>query len=277
MLKTDSNVAEAPDYGLDAPGVVRNLFLVAGVGLLLWGQRALGFWSGLLVIPLAGYQLVFPLLAIGLAAGAVCGVLGVWMIYESKVGKLRRRERLLNHVLWTGHEQVLDVGCGRGLMLVGAAKRLSNGKATGIDIWQAEDLANNHAEAALENARRERVADRVDVKTADMRRMPFADETFDVVVSRAAVHNLYQTAERAQAVGEIARVLKPGGTVLIDDIRHHQEYVAALSQKGCTEFRRLDAPFISWFLAVLTMGSLQPATLLARKPQSVRLPKPEVN
>ena len=252
------------------PDAKRNLFAAAALGLLLWGARALGFWSGWLIIALFGLKFVFPLAATGLAMAASCGFMGAWMVYESKLGKVRRRERLLNRIVWTGHEQVLDVGCGRGLMLVGAAKRLSTGKATGIDIWQAEDLTNNYAEAALENARREGVAERVDLKTADMRQMPFPDETFDVVVSRVAIHNLYQTVERAQALSEIARVLKPGGEVLIEDIRHHQEYKAVLFQKGCAEIRRLDAPIVSWFLTVLTMGSLRPATLLARKSPSPR-------
>jgi cyclopropane fatty-acyl-phospholipid synthase-like methyltransferase len=46
-------------------------------------------------------------------------------------------------VPWKGDEAVRDVGCGHGLMLVGAARRLTTGKATGIDIWQAEDLTGN--------------------------------------------------------------------------------------------------------------------------------------
>jgi SAM-dependent methyltransferase len=270
-MNANSNGPKTPDYGLDAPGVVRNLFVVAAVGLMFWGLRALGFWSGLLIIPLFGLKIVFPVWLTGLVVGATCGFMGAWMVYDSKLGKLRRRERLLNCIVWAGNEQVLDVGCGRGLMLIGAAKRLTTGRATGIDIWQAEDLTNNHADAALENACLEGVMERVDLRTSDMRRMPFSDETFDVVVSRAAIHNLYQSDERAQAVSEIARVLKPGGEVLIDDIRHHQEYMTTLSLKGCSEIRRLDAPIVSWFLMILTMGSLRPATLLARKHPSQRL------
>jgi len=38
---------------------------------------------------------------------------------------------------------VLDVGCGRGLLLIGAARRLTTGKAVGVDIWQAEDRVGN--------------------------------------------------------------------------------------------------------------------------------------
>jgi cyclopropane fatty-acyl-phospholipid synthase-like methyltransferase len=72
---------------------------------------------------------------------------------------------------------VLDVGCGRGLLLIGAAKRLTTGKAVGVDIWQTEDLSGNRPEATLENARLERVAERVGVKDGDARRLPFADGT----------------------------------------------------------------------------------------------------
>src|SRR5262249_35100229 len=132
----------------------------------------------------------------------------------------RERERLLDNIRWTGAERVLDVGCGRGLMLIGAAKRLTTGNAVGVDIWQAQDLSCNKPEATLENARVEGVSDRVEVRTADMRQLPFPEDSFDVVVSCAAIHNLYEASDRAEAIGEIARVLKPGGRAVIDDIRH---------------------------------------------------------
>src|SRR5213083_296191 len=109
-----------PDYGIDAPSVIRNLLIVAVVGLLACGTMALGLWSG-----------------VG------CGAMAMWMLWDSKIGKVRDRERLLDLISWTGRERVLDVGCGRGLMLIGAAKRLTTGSAVGIDIWQAEDLSGN--------------------------------------------------------------------------------------------------------------------------------------
>jgi SAM-dependent methyltransferase len=254
------------DYGLDAPGVVRNLFGVAAAGLVLVILRAAGIWPGVVRASLGGVHLVLPLASMGAWAGAGCLAMGVWMVWSSRSGKVRDRERLLDAIPWTGAERVLDVGCGRGLMLVGAAKRLtSGGRAVGVDIWQAEDLSGNRPDATIDNARLEGVADRVEVKTADMRRLPFEPATFDVVVSSKAIHNVYSADGRAEAIGEIARVLKPGGRVLIDDIRHGSEYAAELTRAGCGEVRRLDSRGVSVLLTAMTFGSLRPATLLARK------------
>jgi ubiquinone/menaquinone biosynthesis C-methylase UbiE len=172
---------------------------------------------------------------------------------------------LLNRIRWSGDEQVLDVGCGRGLLLIGAAKRLKTGRATGIDIWQAEDLTGNGPEAALENARREQVAGRVAVETADMRKLPFDDETFDVVLSNAAIHNLYKAEDRTEAIREIARVMKPGAYALIEDIRHHRQYALIFSQNGCKDIRHAGSVLLYFFLIVVTFGSLGPATLVVQK------------
>ena len=257
--------AGRPDYGLDAPGVVRNLLIAGALGLLIWGTAYFGLWSGLLAGRVFGVELRFPA-AGALWPGAGCTAMALWMLWTSKVGKVRDRERLLDRIPWTGTERVLDVGCGRGLMLIGAARRLTSGRATGIDIWQAEDLSGNRPEAALENARREGVADRVDVRTADMRKMPFDDGAFDVVLSSQAIHNISDSAGRAQAIGEIARVLAPGGRALIRDIRHLTDYRAVLAASGITDVRSLDSRLMTVFLALVTFGSLRPGTLLARKP-----------
>ena len=251
---------ERPDYGIDAPGVVRNLFLAGIIGVSVWAVTTATAAFGAVHVP----RLVLRLAGMGFSTGIACGLMGIWMLWDSKIGKLRDRERLLDRIPWSGNEQVLDVGCGRGLLLTGAARRLVSGRATGIDIWQAEDLSGNSLEAALENARREGVADRVVVQTADMRTLPFPDSTFDVVVSNAAIHNLYHAEDRAQAIREIARVMKPGGRAVIEDIRHHRQYANTFSQNGCT-IRRAGSMIAYVFLMLITFGSLRPATLVVRK------------
>ena len=82
------------------------------------------------------------------------------MLMYSKFGKIRIRDVLLDSIPWRGSESVLDVGCGRGLLLIGAAKRLPLGSAVGIDKWVGGALTGNGAEAVLRNAEVEDVVAR---------------------------------------------------------------------------------------------------------------------
>jgi SAM-dependent methyltransferase len=245
-----------PNYGLDAPLAVRNLFIVAALGIISLITRLCGVWSRQDLIA----TIAFPLISAGLS----CGAMGLWMIYDSKIGKVREREEYLDKIAWRGDERVLDVGCGLGLFLIGAAKRLPTGRAVGIDKWQAEDLSGNNAAGTLNNAMIEGVADKVEVQTGDARKLPFDNASFDVVLSSAALHNIYNAGERQTAVREIARVLKPGGRVLIVDVRHLRQYAATLRDAG------LDARCVQGFgwhlLTVISFGLVQVGFVTGSKP-----------
>jgi SAM-dependent methyltransferase len=257
---------DRPDYGLDAPGVVRNLALATIVGLLAFLSSLWRHDPAVWTFRFGGITVLLPYARIGLWVAIGCGAMATWMFWESRVGKLRERERLLDLVPWTGGERVLDVGCGRGLMLIGAARRLTGGSATGIDLWRATDLSGNRPEATLANARLEGVSDRVDVETGDMRELPFPDRSFDVVLSSAAIHNLPTAADRQRAIQEIARVLAPGGHVVISDIRHLADYQKQLAASGCTLTGRSGSRVMAALLAVITFGALYPGVVVASAP-----------
>jgi SAM-dependent methyltransferase len=226
-----ANDHQKADYGIDGPHAVRNAALagaaalVVGTGLSLMRSpsqpmlvnvaRILGFFIGVVLLPSAGAQILF-----------------------SKVGKFRERDRLLDSIPWRGDETVLDVGCGRGLLLVGAAKRLRTGRAVGVDIWQSKDQSGNHPGATYKNAQIEGVANRVEVKNGDARQLPFEDGSFDVVVSSLVLHNIRDATERKKAVQEIARVLKGGGRVAILDIFYTNKYEQELRKSGMREVSR---------------------------------------
>ncbi len=248
------------DYGVDAPTAVRNLLIVCALGILSLVTLLAGVWDKQSTFALLGR----PLISGGLASG----VMAVWMICSSKYGKVRERETFLDLLEWRGDERVLDVGCGRGLFLIGAAKRLTTGRAIGIDIWQAEDLSGNTPAAPLDNARIEGVADRVEVQTADARKLPFDDASFDVVLSSAALHNIYDAAERQAAVREIARVLKVGGRVLIADVRHLGQYAQTLRDAGfdgAEDPARSVQKIVSRLLKILTFGAVQVGYVIGSK------------
>lgn len=245
----------APDYGIDAPLAVRNLFIVAALGVISLITRLLGVWSRADFIAV----IARPLIGAGLGSGAM----GLWMLYDSKIGKAREREQYLDQIAWRGDERVLDVGCGLGLFLIGAAKRLSTGRAVGIDKWQQEDLSGNSAAGTLNNAMIEGVADKVEVHTGDARQLPFDDACFDVVLSSMALHNIYNAGERQTAVREVARVLKSGGRVLIVDVRHTRQYAATLRDAGLDA--RCVQGIVSNLLTVITFGSLQSGYVIGSK------------
>src|SRR5512140_440175 len=165
----------------------------------------------------------------GLFAGTAvsCLVGGALMILYAEVGKFRHRDRMLAMIPWTGSENVLDVGTGRGLLAIGAAKKLTTGRVVGIDIWSAAYLTGNTADNFLANAEIEGVAERVEVRNADARRMPFPVGSFDVVLSNVCLHNIGGAAGRAEACRESGRVLRPGGVALISDFRETALYAAA--------------------------------------------------
>jgi arsenite methyltransferase len=215
-------MAAKPNYGIDAPGVIRNL-MVCGAALMV---VALNFPQ----ITIAHLELrLFPGL---LYSGGSCILGGALMLLYAKVGKFSHRDRMLAKVAWTGAEQVLDVGTGRGLLLIGAAKRLVSGHATGIDIWNAQDLSGNGPEALLANIAHEGVQEKTTVKSEDARQMSFPDASFDVVLSNLCIHNIYDREGRRKACLEIARVLNCGGVAVISDYRHVREYARVFAEAG---------------------------------------------
>ncbi len=216
------------DYGIDAPPVVRNL-LIAGVGAIFAGL-VLNFLFASIQSLIASIFLGW-----GLFAGASMLITATLMIWSSKIGKLRLRERLIDSLRLQGSETVVDVGCGRGLLLNAVARRLTTGKAIGIDLWQSADQSGNSSETTLANARIEGVSDRVEVKTGDMRELPFGDRTVDAVVSSLAIHNIPNKEGRTKAVQEIARVLKPNGQVALLDFQRTDEYLQTLKDLGWLE------------------------------------------
>jgi arsenite methyltransferase len=210
------------DYGLDAPRFVRGAILVGGAAFIL----------GQFVFLRGGSDALLRLAAAASWTGFGFAVTGGLMMLSSRFGKLRARDRLLDRLVLAPTDVVLDVGCGHGLLLIGAAKRVPKGRAVGIDIWSQRDQGKNSRDATLANAAAEGVLDRVEVRDADMRAMPFADATFDVVVASLAIHNIAGRDERRRALHEIARVLKPGGRVGILDIAHIGEYAATFRAEG---------------------------------------------
>jgi arsenite methyltransferase len=222
---------ENVDYGIDAP---ENLRRFAILGLVSLTASVIIYATGFGI-----FSIVF-------------GIVGAWwiffaalMVVASKFGKFRIRDALISRIAWRGDERVLDVGCGHGLLLVAAAKRLTTGRAVGIDIW-CNDQGDNRPENTARNARIEGVADRIEIRDCDARQLAFPDEYFDVVISSQALHNIPEDRDREQAICEIMRVLKPGGQVAIYDIKRISQYQRLFLASGMEQVRLSGRSF--WYL-----------------------------
>jgi len=217
-----------PDYGLDAPLLVKRMFTRAawtsaiGIAVFLINRNDNPGPAG-------------TLLAVFLAIAAIFAAIGGTMTWSIRTGKLQLRDTLLDSLDIKGDEKVLDAGCGRGLMAVGAAKRLKTGKVTGVDVWDSSVLSGNSAEAAKANAKLESVADKVRFETGDIRKLVYPEKSYDVAVSALAIHNVGDRGGRDKAVREMWRVLKPGGRLLILDLFHVGEYADVLRDAGAQD------------------------------------------
>jgi ubiquinone/menaquinone biosynthesis C-methylase UbiE len=221
-----------PHYGFDSPGVIRTCGFV---GLALLSVGIITAKAGV-IGPAAA--------ALAIVAGLLVIAAGVSLIAYAAAGKYAVRECILALVPWRGDETVLDAGTGRGLLAVGAARLVPSGRVTGIDVWRSTDLIGSGPSYAIRNANVEGVADRVEICDGDIRQTGFADGAFDVVLSLRWLHTLGTARDRAAAATEIARILKPGGRVVVADYVPAGRFAKALADAGLT-VERTTACFIA--------------------------------
>jgi arsenite methyltransferase len=180
------------------------------------------------------------------ATGATLGATAALFIRTTRVGKFEVWAQILEGLRLRGDETLLDLGCGRGAVLLAAAKLLPNGRAIGVDIWRA-DQTDNSPNNTLDNAAQEGVADRVGVQTADITDLPFDDDSIDVIVSSLVVHNIPTQEGRERAISEAARVLRPGGRLVLADIWATNRHVRQLRALGWTDVARRNLGWRMWW------------------------------
>jgi ubiquinone/menaquinone biosynthesis C-methylase UbiE len=131
-------------------------------------------------------------------------------------GKFRElRQRTANLARIQQGEQVLDVGCGTGTLAMEVQSRVgATGRVAGVDPG-AQQIARARAKAARRNLP-------IEFQIGVIELLAFPDQTFDVVFSSLMMHHLPAPLKR-QGVAEIARVLKPGGRLIIADFKRKQE------------------------------------------------------
>jgi arsenite methyltransferase len=226
-------MGQRASYGIDGGFAGLAVFGTVGAGL-----ACAGTWAARHGRP--------GLTALAAAGGAAVAGSAASYLYSTGPGKRAIWAQQLDELDLRGDEHVLDVGCGRGAVLMLAARRLPAGRAVGADVWRRRDQSGNSRAAAQRNAVAEGVGDRVELVDADARDLPFAGASFDVVVSSLAISNIRDADGRAQALREAVRVLRPGGRLrIVDD--GADRYAVVLREAGCTRVSVQQLGWRTWY------------------------------
>jgi ubiquinone/menaquinone biosynthesis C-methylase UbiE len=212
------------DFGIDAPILIRNLFLASLLTLILFIGVAYFLKETFVGII---FRILISLAFLGTFIPFIL------LMLSSKFFKIFNRDRLLRKFDLTGDENILDVGCGCGLYTIGFASKMTTGKVYGIDIWNPEDISKNSETAIGRNVKSSGLEKVISLKTEDMRKMSFKDNYFDMVIASFSIHNISDSNERGKALSEIYRVTKPSGKIVIIDFKNIGEYITYFKSMKC--------------------------------------------
>ncbi|RVW93066.1 hypothetical protein CK203_031463 [Vitis vinifera] len=203
------------------------------------------YFFGSLALPAGAARFAAGFTGSVTAISAVCLFFAAGNMFYSSVGlHWDMAQRMVSAVNdWSTVKYALDVGCGRGILLNAVAMQLkkegSSGRVVGLDRRKT-------TVSTLRTAGIEGVQEYVTCREGDARRLPFSDNYFDVVVSAVFVHRVGKefgqrtaaaAAERMRVLGEVVRVLKPGGVGVVWDLVHVPEYVQRLQELRMEDIR----------------------------------------
>jgi len=216
-------------YGIDAPYVPIS-FLAVTVLALIFSAFITPSWGWWIVAAF------FLTLAVIYLRTTLVGKFAIW---RGLIGRLELR----------GDERAVDIGCGRGAVTVLLAEQLPQGHVDGVDLWRSRDQSGNAEARTRANLAANDVSDRVDLHTADMRELPFPPGSVDVVTASLSIHNLPAAGDRKTAIEQAYRILRPGGRLVIADIKHVDDYDMVLKDLGASEVRVRGAGPAGWWSA----------------------------
>jgi ubiquinone/menaquinone biosynthesis C-methylase UbiE len=204
--------ANQPEYG---NWVSKRLIAMSAAAAAVLCAADAAFWlfiGGLLALKIAA--------AVAAAFFIVCAAYFAYArrLFSPAGEDIQRKvlDVLISHIHWNGKGKALDIGCGSGALAVRIAKRYPRAAVTGLDYWGAQW---SYGKAQCEtNAALEGVNGRTEFIRGSASKLPFADGSFDLVVSNLTFHEVKDSKNKLDVVREALRVVKPDGKFVFQDL-----------------------------------------------------------
>ena len=238
MSSEHPDLRKRGDYGFDGFSS-RGLAAVAAGSAACVALTAVAFRMRRRLLGMVGASLLFVFVTIA-----------PFRLHATRRGKFIVWAELLEELHLRGDERVLDLGCGRGAVATMVAKLVPGGTVVGL---RPLDGRSDGKQSRRHDAKHDPggVVDRCQLTTGNMLALPFAGGSFDLIVSSLAIHNVDQlilaSETRLQAINEAARVLKPGGRMLIVDLQWTHAYAQRLRELGLIDVQERRLGWQLWY------------------------------
>jgi ubiquinone/menaquinone biosynthesis C-methylase UbiE len=139
-------------------------------------------------------------------------------LFSAKGGNVQNKilALLLARTELSGGKEILDIGCGSAALTIQLAQKYVNAHITGVDTWGGS--WGYSMQRCKENSRKEGVEARTKFVHASASKLPFNDDSFDLVVSNLTFHEVKDSPNKNDVVCEALRVVKKGGRFVFQDL-----------------------------------------------------------
>jgi SAM-dependent methyltransferase len=199
--------AEKPNYGNWIRVRIILVFLVIGLTL-----------AGIALLPIPSIPRIILILLAVSPLGMGLYLTYIYIQFAPWGGGFQEKlwNLVLDHLASDGQGRALDIGTGNAALAVRLAKRYPSLHVTGIDCWGSNwEYAQSRCER---NAQLEGIGERVTFQKASAAALPFADASFDHVVSHFVFHEVSELPDKREVIREALRVLREGGTFAFQDM-----------------------------------------------------------